>query len=236
MANNMVDLHRDNPVTILNIAKGLATIIRRRGEQYTLSNLTIVDKIQDLEQQLDTYQETVPLPTSDHLDGYVLNDNARVPDFIVPCGEGEFQQAYWVKQLVEEQMAGLPWEYTLGQTLFVTEVYASLVKGQDNVMRPIHTLPGWLLALLTSPATHYGMLLKHVKATNNWGVVGEVLRFWQLKHHLLDLRLRIAHLKAKFRGVLQAQSASKGQLELAHLTYYAADFHVLSTLESHGEG
>jgi hypothetical protein len=32
-------------------------------------------------------------------------------------------------------------------------------------------------------------LLKHVEVTNDWGMVGEVLRFRQLKHHLSDLRL-----------------------------------------------
>jgi hypothetical protein len=80
------------------------------------------------------------------------------------------------------------------------------------------------------------MLLKHVEAINNWGVVGEVLRFCQLKHHLLDLRLQITHLKAEFQGVLQAQSASKGRLELTHLKYFASDLRVLGTPESHGGG
>jgi hypothetical protein len=32
-------------------------------------------------------------------------------------------------------------------------------------------------------------------------VVGEVLRFQQLEHHLSDLRLQIAHHEAEFRGV-----------------------------------
>jgi hypothetical protein len=119
----------------------------------------------------------VPLPTSDHLEGYVLNDNSRVPNFIMPCGDGYFQAAYWVKQLAEGQVAGLPQEYTPGQTPFVTEIYAGVAKGKEDNMGPVHSLPQWLLALLTEPATHYGMLLKHIEATNNWGVVGEVLHF-----------------------------------------------------------
>jgi hypothetical protein len=163
----MVELHQDSPIAVLNIAKGLTATIRKREEQYTLGNLTLADKMQDLKRHLDTYRETVPLPTSDRPDRYILNDNTRVLDFIVPCGEGEFQQAYWVKQLVEGQVAGLPWEYTLGQTLFVTKVYTSPAKGQEDTMGPIHSLLSWLLALLTGPAAHYGMLLKHVEATNN---------------------------------------------------------------------
>jgi hypothetical protein len=103
-------------------------------------------------------------------------------------------------------------------------------------MGPVHTLPNWLLSLLIGPATHYGTLLKHVEAINNWGLVGKVLWFWQLEHYLLDLCLQIAHLEAKFQGVSQAQAASKGQLELAHLDYYAANLCVLSASESHGGG
>jgi hypothetical protein len=74
---------------------------------------------------LDTYWNTVPLPTSNRPEGYVINDNTRVLDFIIPIGDGERQQAYWVKQLVKGQVAGLPQEYVPGQTLFITEVYAS---------------------------------------------------------------------------------------------------------------
>jgi hypothetical protein len=41
------------------------------------------------------------------------------------------------------------------------------------------------------------MLLKQVKATDNWGVVGEVLYFQQLEHHTSDLCFQIAHLEAE---------------------------------------
>jgi hypothetical protein len=104
---------------------------------------------------------------------------------------------YWVKQLVEGQVAGLPWEYILGQTPFVTEVYASPALGQEDVMGPVHSLPEWLWLLLTGPAAHYAMLLKHIKVTNDWGVVSKVLRFHQLEHYLCDLHLWVAHLKAE---------------------------------------
>jgi hypothetical protein len=125
----MVELHQDNPTTVLNIAKGLATTICKREEQNTLATLTFADKISNLERRLDIYRNMVPLPTSDQPEGYVINDNTRVLDFIIPTGEGEHQQAYWVKQLVEGQVAGLPQEYIPGQTPFVTEVYASPVQG-----------------------------------------------------------------------------------------------------------
>jgi hypothetical protein len=66
-------------------------------------------------------------------------------------------------------------------------------------------------------------------------VVGEVLWFQQLEHHLSDLHLRITHHEAEFRGVSQAQAASKGRLELAHINYYASDLRVLSS-EPRGAG
>jgi hypothetical protein len=108
----------------------------------------------------------VPLPTSNQPKGFIHNDELWVLNFIVPCSDGYFQQAYWVKQLGEGQVAGLPQEYTLGQTLFVTEIYATLAKGDrdDNNLGPIHSLPHWLLAVLTGPAMHYRMLLKQVEA------------------------------------------------------------------------
>jgi hypothetical protein len=64
-AETMMELHQDNPIAVLNIAKGLATTIRRREEQNTLATLTFANKISDLERQLDTYRNMVPLPTSD---------------------------------------------------------------------------------------------------------------------------------------------------------------------------
>jgi hypothetical protein len=185
----MVELHQDNPVAILNIAKGLAATIRKRDQQNALAAEAFGDKISDLEQRLDHYQNTVSLPTSDRPEGYVTNDETRAPNFVIPTEDGEHQQAYWVKQLAEGQVAGLPQEYVPGQTPFVTEVYASPATGQEDVMGPIHAMPGWLWSILMGPATHYGMLLKHVEVTNDWGVVREVLRFRQLEHHLLDLRL-----------------------------------------------
>jgi hypothetical protein len=230
----MVELHQDNPVAILNIAKGLAAIIRKREQQNTLATLAFNNKISDLKLWLDNYQNTVPLLTSDHPKGYVINDETRVPNFVIPMGDGDHQQAYWVKQLAEGQVAGLPREYVPGQTPFVTEVYASPATGQEDIIRPVHAMPGWLWSLLTGPAAHYGTLLKHVEVTNDWGVVGEVLRFQQLEHHLSDLRLRIAHHEAEFKGVSQAQAMVKGCLELTHIDYYASDLCVLSSLESRG--
>jgi hypothetical protein len=231
----MVELHQDNPVAILNLAKGLAATIRKRDQQNALAAEAFGNKISDLEQQLNNYRNIVSLPTSDRPEGYVANDETRAPNFVIPTGDGEHQQAYWVKQLAEGQVAGLPREYVLGQTPFVTEVYASPATGQEDIMGPVHAMPGWLWLLLTGPTAHYGTLLKHIKVTNDWGVVGEVLQFQQLEHHLSDLRLRIAHHEAEFRGVSQAQAASKGHLELAHIDYYVSDLHILSS-EPRGAG
>jgi hypothetical protein len=162
-----VELHQDNPIAILNIAKGLTTTIHRRKEQNMLATLAFAHKISNLKRRLDTYQNMVPLLTSDRPKGYVINDDTRVLDFIIPIGDGERQQAYWVKQLAEGQVVGLPQEYIPGQTPFVTEVYTSPVPGQEDVMGPVHIMPHWLYSLLVGPAAHFGMLLKHVKTVND---------------------------------------------------------------------
>jgi hypothetical protein len=88
-AKTMVELHQDNPVTILNIAKGLAATIQKREEQNTLAMLAFADKVSELEKRVDEYQNTVPLPTSNQPEGYIINDKNRVPNFIIPTGDGE---------------------------------------------------------------------------------------------------------------------------------------------------
>ncbi|HEX3641283.1 MAG TPA: hypothetical protein VHV10_08335 [Ktedonobacteraceae bacterium] len=98
-----------------------------------------------------------------------------MPNFVIPTGDGEHQQVYWVKQLAKGQVAGLPREYVSGQTPFVMEVYASPTVGQEDVMGPIHAMPKWLWLLLTGPTAQYGTLLKYIEVTNDWGVIGEVL-------------------------------------------------------------
>jgi hypothetical protein len=47
-AESMVELHQDNPIAILNIAKGLATTIQKREQQNTLAALAFNDKISNL--------------------------------------------------------------------------------------------------------------------------------------------------------------------------------------------
>jgi hypothetical protein len=61
----MVELHQDNPIAILNIAKGLAATIRKREQESTLATLGFNNKISDLKRRLDNYRNTVPLPTSE---------------------------------------------------------------------------------------------------------------------------------------------------------------------------
>jgi hypothetical protein len=45
----MVELHQDNPVAILNIAKGLTATIQKREQQNTLAALCFNNKISNLE-------------------------------------------------------------------------------------------------------------------------------------------------------------------------------------------
>jgi hypothetical protein len=45
----MVELHQDNPITVLNIAKGLATTIQKREQQNTLATLAFNNKISNIE-------------------------------------------------------------------------------------------------------------------------------------------------------------------------------------------
>jgi hypothetical protein len=48
-AESMVELHQDNPVAILNIAKGLTATIQKREQQNALAAMAFDNKISDLE-------------------------------------------------------------------------------------------------------------------------------------------------------------------------------------------
>jgi hypothetical protein len=131
--------------------------------------------------------------------------------------------------MAEGQVTGLPWEYILGQTPFVTEIYATPADSDEDNLGLISVLKPWLLELLKGPAVHFRMLLKYVKTHERWGMVGEVLWYRQLKHHSSDLHLHIEHLDAKLQGVRQAQMTSWGCLEMAHLERSAYDLQALTT-------
>jgi hypothetical protein len=96
--------------------------------------------------------------------------------------------------MAEGQVAGLPQKYTLGQTPFVTEIYAMPTASNEDNLGPVSALKPWLLDLLRGPAVHFRMLLKYVETHDNWGMVGEVLWYRQFKHHSSNLCLCIDHL------------------------------------------
>jgi hypothetical protein len=95
---------------------------------------------------------------------------------------------------------------------------APAASDEDN-LGPVSSLKPWILELLKRPAVYFGTLFKHVETHKSWGVVGEVLRYRQLRFHTSDLCLYIEHLDAKLHGVCQAQMASQGCLEMAHLKW-----------------
>jgi hypothetical protein len=85
----MVELHQDNPVAILNIVKGLTATICKREEQNVLATLAFADKISNLKKRLEDYRERVPLLTTNWPEGYVINDDTRVPNFVIPIEDGD---------------------------------------------------------------------------------------------------------------------------------------------------
>jgi hypothetical protein len=119
--------------------------------------------------------------------------------------------------MAEGQVAGLPWEYTLRQTPFITEIYAAPAGSNKDNLGQISALKPWLLELLKGPAVHFRMLLKYVETHDSWGMVREVLWYRQLEHHSSNLHLYIEHLDTELRGVHQVQMASQGQPKMAHL-------------------
>jgi hypothetical protein len=65
--------------------------------------------------------------------------------------------------MAEGQVAGLPQEYTPGQTPFVTEIYTAPMASNEDNLGPVSLLKPWILKLLKGPAVYFGALLKYIE-------------------------------------------------------------------------
>src|ERR1700678_838816 len=210
-----LQLEPNDPIALMHIAQGLIATIRKREADYRTESHSWREQM--AAQQI-RFEEALARaqPREDAPEGYVLNIKERAPNFVIPIQDGYYQPAWWVKQLPDGRVAGLPKSHSPNETPFIAEVYAEC-DGDDEEDNIILPLPPWLLALLKGSSSVYSMLNQEVRNNGECALQAEVARFRELEISLLDIKLRIDHLQAEQRGMREAQEASRARLELGRL-------------------
>jgi hypothetical protein len=223
----ILQLNQQNPEAVMDVAQGLIASIHKAQTERGKEREVRDTRIRELEAQLE--HERLQMPQAGEApDGFVLNNNDRAPNFVIPIQDGYYQPAHWVRFLPGGQVAGLPQEHTPGSTPFVAEVYADRNEDPEHDSGPIYPLPTWTIELLTGPAASYGVLLQDVERNHSWGLVAEVMRYREFEHQCNDLRARLSLFESELRGVSQAQNASGSRLELARLDQRVSELRTIT--------
>src|SRR6266404_3355722 len=125
------------------------------------------ETIEFLEARLVGYIDTFSQPPT----GYV--ENGRLPTFTIPVGGGLSNPAKWVKKLNDGRVAGYTAEDGPHDLPHVCEIYASPKYTAD----PAEPLPHWIHETLQGSAAGYAAFLDAVRATDDWGLEADVIRF-----------------------------------------------------------
>src|SRR6266478_3757839 len=125
------------------------------------------ETIEFLEAHLVGYIDTFSQPP----DGYV--ENGRLTTFTIPCRGGLSNPAKWIKKLDDGRVAGYSAQDSPHDLLHMCEIYASPKYTAD----PAEPLPHWIHETLQGPAPGYTAFLDAVRATDDWGLEADVMRF-----------------------------------------------------------
>ncbi len=134
--------------------------------------------IEFMEAHLVGYIDTFSQPP----DGYV--ENGHLTTFTIPCGNGLSNPAKWVKKLDDSRVTSYLTEDGPHDLPHVCEIYVSPKYMAD----PAEPLPHWIHETLQGPAPGYAALLDAVKATDNWGLEADVMRFRSLDERVITYK------------------------------------------------
>src|SRR6266436_6037780 len=153
------------------------------------------ETIEFLKARLIGYIDTFSQPP----DGYV--ENGRLPTFTIPCGGGLSNPAKWVKKLDDGRVAGYTAEDGPHDLPHVCEIYASPKYTAD----PAEPLPHWIHETLQGPAPGFAALLDAVKATDDWGLEADVIRFWTLDERVLAYKAQLDRTHGELKSTIIAR-------------------------------
>ena len=165
------------------------------------------ETIEFLEARLVGYIDTFSQPPT----GYV--ENGRLPTFTIPVGGGLSNPAKWVKKLDDGRVAGYTAEDGPHDLPHVCEIYASPKYTAD----PAEPLPHWIHETLQGSAPAYTAFLDAVRATDDWGLEADVIRFRALDERVLAYKAQLDRTHGELKGAIVARDQCRGRLECAHL-------------------
>src|SRR6266403_1363610 len=170
------------------------------------------ETIEFLEARLVGYIDTFSQPPK----GYV--ENGRLTTFTIPCGGGLSNPAKWVKKLDDGRVAGYTAEDGPHDLPHVCEIYASPKYTAD----PAEPLPHWIHETLQGSAPAYTAFLDAVKATDDWGLEADVMRFRTLDERVLAYKAQLDRTHGELKSTIITRDQCRGRLECARLAEWVS--------------
>ncbi len=175
----------------------------------------------DHKKKLDDHEETIEflearlvgyiVTFSQPPDGYV--ENGQLTTFTIPCGGGLSNPAKWVKKLDDGRVVGYSAQDGPHNLPHVCEIYASPKYTAD----PAEPLPHWVHETLQGPAPGYAAFLDAVKATDDWGLKADVIRFRALDERIIAYKAQLDRTHGELKSTIIARDQCQGWLECARL-------------------
>src|SRR6266478_2609305 len=165
------------------------------------------ETIKFLEARLVGYIDTFSQPP----EGYV--ENGRLTTFTIPCDGGLSNPAKWVKKLDDGRVAGYTAEDGPHDLPHVCEIYASPKYTAD----PAEPLPHWIHETLQGSAAGYTAFLDAIKATDDWGLEADVMRFRALDKRVLAYKAQLDRTHGELKSTIITRDQCCGRLECACL-------------------
>src|SRR6266446_2402893 len=163
---------------------------KEEGHKKKLDDLN--KTVEFLEAHLVRYIDTFFQP----LDGYV--ENGHLPMFTIPCGNRLSNPAKWVKKLDNRRVTGYSTEDGPHDLPHICKIYASPKYTAD----PAEPLPHWIHETLQGSAPAYTAFLDAIKATDDWGLEADVMRFRTLDERVLAYKAQLDRTHGELKSTI----------------------------------
>jgi hypothetical protein len=170
-------------------------------------------------------------PYSNPPQGYEANDG-RLPDFFISVKGGEQIQAPYIQRLIGAPLAlgtiGGPNVLILAHDLFALPFGGS--------SRVPDVLPPWFVQILSSTSPTYDTLVTEALDLDDWGLVGDIERYHQLKEDQQSLQAQIMALQDQHTDTLHSIRLCHARLARADAGRRLASTEALCLNHQEGHG
>ena len=192
--------------TLRTIAIGLANT----AIGCTFQHLEAKSEIEQLRKELtDLRAEMSRQPNAECPHGFEEN-HGRLPDFVIPDGDGVMRQARYVK------LGNGPIPFALGtlgqegDPVFQYDLYAAPSYIRDS---PTEPLPMWLIDAIGGKSASYRQAAELARSTDDWGLAVEITRYHEADTRILNIAAEIHALDCELQVVKASARQSCSRLE-----------------------